>query len=196
MLTFKNFNVADWLSFYRIAVVPVLFFFLWVGDRQTFTWILLISYGTDALDGFLARKFNMSSARGAQLDSLGDQMTFLVSLAGLWIFENAFIRDHLFLITLAFAPYLIQMLLAVTKYGKATAFHTYLAKVSAIIQAVFILYTLFFSPIHSLFYLMIAIGILETLEEIVLIFLYDKWVKDVKGIYWALRDIRFKNKCT
>lgn len=37
---------------------------------------------------------------------------------------------------------------------------------------------------------MIGLGIIETLEEITLIFLYDKWVAGVKGIYWALKDPR------
>ena len=37
---------------------------------------------------------------------------------------------------------------------------------------------------------MIIIGLLETIEEIVLIFLYDNWVTGVKGIYWALKDRR------
>ena len=37
---------------------------------------------------------------------------------------------------------------------------------------------------------MLVIGVLETIEEITLIFMYDIWVKDVKGIYWALRDKR------
>lgn len=37
---------------------------------------------------------------------------------------------------------------------------------------------------------MITFGLLETLEEISLIFMYDNWVADVKGIYWVLRDKR------
>jgi CDP-diacylglycerol--glycerol-3-phosphate 3-phosphatidyltransferase len=37
---------------------------------------------------------------------------------------------------------------------------------------------------------MIGIGILETIEEIALIFMYDNWASDIKGIYWALRDNR------
>ena len=82
------------------------------------------------------------------------------------------------------------MLLAYIKYGKATAFHTYLAKLSAMVQAIFILCLLFFEPVYWLFYFMIAIGVLETIEEITLIFMYDTWVAGVKGIYWALRDKR------
>ena len=82
------------------------------------------------------------------------------------------------------------MIIAYYKYGKATAFHTYLAKLSAIIQSAFILYSLFFHPNYTLFYIMIAFGVLETLEEITLIFMYDNWASDVKGIYWAFRDKR------
>jgi CDP-diacylglycerol--glycerol-3-phosphate 3-phosphatidyltransferase len=191
MRTFiKELNIADWFSFYRILAFPLLAVVLVLDERQWFTWLLLVSYSTDAIDGFLARRLNLSSARGAQLDSIGDQLTLVMGLLGLLIFENAFIRANLLLIALAFIPYLIQMGIAFMKYGKATAFHTYLAKFSAILQAVFILWTLFYGPVYWLFYLMIVIGILETLEEITLIFMYDRWVEDVRGIYWALKDER------
>ncbi|GAL72475.1 hypothetical protein [Jejuia pallidilutea] len=50
MLTFKNFNIADWFSFYRIIAAPFLLALIWYGERQIFTWFLLISYATDAID--------------------------------------------------------------------------------------------------------------------------------------------------
>ncbi|TNF72082.1 MAG: CDP-alcohol phosphatidyltransferase family protein, partial [Bacteroidetes bacterium] len=182
--------IADWFSFYRILAIPFLLAFLLMGNRELFTWFLLVSYSTDAIDGYLARSLKIVSARGSQLDSIGDQATLVVGLFGLLVFENQFIRENFLLIIIAFVPYLIQMAIAFWKYGKTTAFHTYLAKISAILQAVFILWTLFFGPVYWLFYLMIAIGILETIEEISLIFMYETWVEDVKGIYWALRDER------
>ena len=194
MFTFKKYNIADWFSFYRIVAVPLLLALIWLGEREWFTWFLLISYSTDAIDGYLARKLKITSARGSQLDSIGDQLTFIMGLIGLWAFENAFIRQNILLIAIAFLPYILQLLIAIVKYGKATAFHTYLAKSSAILQATFILWTLFFGPVYGLFYAMIVIGILETIEEITLIYMYERWVEDVKGIYWALRDERRGNK--
>lgn len=190
MVTFKNFNIADWFSFYRIAAVPLLLLLLILEERQLFTWFLLISYSTDMIDGFLARKLKIASARGSQLDSLGDQLTFTMGLLGLLIFEFNFIQDNYKLILVAIIPYVIQMIIAFKKYGKATAFHTYLAKISALVQGVFILWFLFFGEVYWLFYVMIIVGILETIEEITLIFLYDNWVDGVKGIYWALKDKR------
>ena len=190
MPNFKEFNIADWFSFYRIFAFPFLLVLILLGEREVFAWLLGLSYATDAIDGFLARKLNISSARGSQLDSYGDQLTLTAGLIGLLVFETAFILENLILIIIAFIPYILQMIIAFRKYGKATAFHTYLAKLSAITQAVFILWLLFFGPVYWLFYTMIAIGVLETVEEITLIFMYDKWVAGVKGIYWAIRDKR------
>ena len=171
MLTFKNFNIADWFSFYRIAAAPFLVALVWFDERLIFSWLLLISYSTDAIDGYLARKLKITSPRGSQLDSFGDQITLIVGL-------------------IAFVPYIIQMLIAYLKYGKATAFHTYLAKLSAVMQSAFILFSLLFYPEYLLFYIMVVIGLLETFEEITLIFMYKNWASDVKGIYWAFRDKR------
>ncbi|MCB0474922.1 MAG: CDP-alcohol phosphatidyltransferase family protein [Flavobacteriaceae bacterium] len=190
MFTFRNFNIADWFSFYRIAAAPVLVLLLWLDQRELFTWLLLLSYCTDAVDGFLARSLKISSAHGAQLDSLGDQITFTIGLLGIARFETGFVKENLILILIVLAPYFIQMLIAFKKYGKATAFHTYLAKLSAVTQAFFILWFLFFGPEYWLFYLTIVLGLLETAEEITLIFMYDNWVANVKGIYWALKDKR------
>lgn len=188
MLTFKNYNVADWFSFYRVAAAPFLLFALWLTEREIFSWLLLISYFTDAVDGFIARKLKITSPRGSQLDSFGDQITFAIGILGLLVFEKEFIIKNLLLIIIVFVPYIVQMVLAYAKYGKASAFHTYLAKLSAILQSIFILWALFFSPDYTLFYIMIAIGLLETAEEITLIFMYDFWASDIKGIYWALKD--------
>ena len=186
----KNLNIADWFSLYRVISLPLLLTLIVLEERIWFSWFLGISYATDAIDGYLARSLKITSARGSQLDSLGDQLTLTVALVGLLIFEGSFIRDNLVLILMAFVPYLAQMVLAFRKYGKATAFHTYLAKISAITQGVFILWLLFFGPVYWLFYLMIALSVLETMEEITLIFMYDHWVSNVRGIYWAMCDER------
>lgn len=190
MLSFKNYNIADWFSFYRVAASPFLLMLIALGQRELFSWFLLISYSTDMIDGFLARRLEITSSRGSQLDSLGDQITLGVAFTGLLVFEQEFIFENYRLILIPFFLYFIQMLLAFKKYGKTTAFHTYLAKASAIVQGVFILWFLFFSPVYWLFYLMIILGVVETVEEIILIFLYPKWVAGVKGVYWAIRDRR------
>ncbi|WGK64034.1 CDP-alcohol phosphatidyltransferase family protein [Croceiramulus getboli] len=136
--------------------------------------VSFFSFLTDAIDGFLARKLKITSPRGSQLDSIGDQITLLLGVVGLYRFETEFIHTHLQLLLIIFIPYGLQMGIAFFKYGKATAFHTYLAKLSALIQATFILWLLFFGPVYWLFYFMLALGVIETVEEIILIFMYDQ----------------------
>lgn len=188
MFTFKNYNIADWFSFYRIVASPLLLVFIWFDMRGVFSSLLLLSYLTDGIDGYLARKLKITSPLGSQLDSFGDQITLIVGLLGLLHFEHVFIKNNLIIILIALVPFIVQMIWAYKKYGKATAFHTYLAKISAIMQSVFILWALFISPNYSLFYIMIALGILETIEEITLIVMHDHWASDIKGIYWVLKD--------
>ena len=190
MLSFKNYNIADWFSFYRIFAAPFLLLIIWSGNRELFSWLLLLSYSTDMIDGFLARKLKITSPRGSQLDSFGDQLTLFVGFIGLLFFEYEFISANYQWILIPFVLYFFQMLIAFRKYGKATAFHTYLAKLSAVVQALFILWLLFFGALYWLFYSMIVIGIIETIEEILLIYLYPNWVAGVKGYFWARRDQR------
>ena len=64
MLTFKNFNIADWFSFYRVAAAPLLLLLIWLNHRELFTWFLLVSYSTDMIDGFLARKLKIRVPEG------------------------------------------------------------------------------------------------------------------------------------
>lgn len=190
MFSLKEFNIADWFSFYRILAIPLLAATLIWGSRDLFTWLLLVSYSTDAIDGQLARRLKISSARGAQLDSIGDQLTLAAGLVGIWVYETAFVREYIWPIGLALTLYLLQMVIAYYKYGKATAFHTYMAKTSALLQGIFVLYALFFEPVTWLFWSVIVMGVLETAEEITLIFMYDTWVKDVKSYFWSLHDPR------
>ena len=117
-------------------------------------------------------------------------LTLAAGLVGIWVYETAFVNEYIWPIGVGLSLYLLQMVLAYYKYGKSTAFHTYMAKTSALLQGIFVLWALFFGPVIWLFWTVIVIGVLETAEEITLIFMYDTWVKDVKSYFWALRDPR------
>ncbi len=79
------------------------------------------------------------------------------------------------------------MVIAFRKYGKTTAFHTYLAKLSALAQGVFILWLLFFGPVYWFFYTMIILGLLETIEEIALDFHVRQMGKGCEGYLLGLK---------
>ncbi|RUA12071.1 MAG: CDP-alcohol phosphatidyltransferase family protein [Flavobacteriia bacterium] len=192
MFNFKEFNIADWFSFYRIMAAPFLILLIILDQRTLFSWFLVISFSTDAIDGFLARTLKITTSRGSFLDSFGDQLTFFAAIIGMLVFEWDFVVGHYKIIIIALIPYFIQTFMAYRKYGKASSFHTYLAKLTAVLQGIFIITLFLIKPVEWLFYLTIAMGLIEIIEEIIMVYMYDQWVNDVRGIWWALKDPRRK----
>lgn len=184
--TLSTFRLPDYLSLFRIFAAVGLLLFAIYDMRIAFSWLLTVGFISDALDGFIARKWTKPTERGAQLDSLGDAVIYFAAAVGvIFFFEPDFFFQHLFWLAVAVGLYLLQLSLAFFRYGKPSSFHTYSAKTAAVVQGIFFVCTGFFEPWEWLFYIAIGITIIETLEEIVLLFVFKEPVTDVKGIYWV-----------
>ncbi len=184
----RKLSTPDWLSLYRSLSAPFLIVLIFMDERMLFAILLLISFLTDALDGFLARRMKIVTQRGAQLDSIGDAITFTVGIIGMVKFETVFVKEQLFLLLFAFGFYILQLSLAYWRYGMPSSFHTYLAKMAAVLQGTFMLWLFFFGVEYWLFYAAVIFSIVETIEEIWLIILFPKWKANVKGLLWVLNE--------
>lgn len=181
-------KAVNFITLYRIVAAPILIILLFVGNYILFKWLLLLSFFTDAIDGFLARKYKGESILGSKLDSLGDDLTVLAALVGVFILRYGFVKEQLFIIIILFSLFFIQLIFSLIRYRKMSSFHTYGAKVAAILQATFLVSLFFFEePIYLLFYLAALTTIVELTEEIILVAILPKWENDVKGLYWVLR---------
>ncbi|WP_300435357.1 CDP-alcohol phosphatidyltransferase family protein [Christiangramia sp.] len=184
-----DFDLPDLLSIFRIILAVILVILAFFHLRTFFSWLLLVGLITDWLDGFLARKNKQTSKHGAQLDSMGDASIFLGAVIGIFLFfETDFFLNYKWLLVGAMALYFFQLGYAYWKFGKSSSFHTYSAKVAAFVQGAFLVCTSFFSPWEWLFFITLSMSILETLEEISLLFIFKKPVTNVKGIYWVLKN--------
>ena len=185
----RSHYIVNGITVYRILAVPVLLWLLFSKHHEVFKWMLAISFLTDAVDGYLARRYQVVSMLGARLDSIGDDLTIAVAITGVFMLNFNFILDELIWIVVLVALSLLQVGLAFARYGKMTAFHTYIAKGAAVVQAAFLLCFFFFSqPSYILFYVTAIITGLDLLEEIVLIYLLPVYRLDVKGVYWVMRE--------
>lgn len=184
-----SYRVINGITIYRIAAVPFLLFFVFTGRVDLFKWFLGISFFTDLIDGYLARKFKVVSALGSTLDSIGDDLTVLAGVIGLFVFKRAFISKEAVLVTVMLVLLLVQNGLAFWRYKKLSSFHTYSAKVAAILQGSFLILIFFLpQPPFLLFYIASAVTILDLIEEIVLVIILPKWTINVKGLYWVLKS--------
>lgn len=181
----QSYYLVNGITVYRLIAAPVLIWLILTGQPDVFKWLLALSFFTDSIDGYLARKYKVVSVLGAKLDSVADDLTVVAGIIGLFVFKPAFIKDVYVWLIVLFALFVIHVTLALVRYGKPTSFHTYLAKIAAVCQGVFLILAFFVpSPLYPLFYLAVVVTALDLIEEIVMILLLPEWEADIKGIYW------------
>ena len=101
------FTIPNYLSFFRLILIPV-YMVIYLNAQVTRDYIiagtiLAISCATDAVDGKIARKFNMITSFGKFLDPLADKLTqfsLLLCMAirypVLWSVFSLFVLKELF----------------------------------------------------------------------------------------------------
>ena len=90
---FTNWNtIPNWLSFLRIALIPV--FTVWFIKNYYIPAfiIMILAAATDAIDGKIARKYNMISNLGKLLDPIADKLSqvaiVIILIIKFWSFEG------------------------------------------------------------------------------------------------------------
>lgn len=76
-------NLPTWLTLFRVLLLPVMvvvFYLPFPGHNITAAVVFLLAAVTDWLDGFLARRMNLTSAFGAFLDPVADKLMVAVTL--------------------------------------------------------------------------------------------------------------------
>lgn len=188
-----GYYIINGITAYRLVASLLLAYLVYTRQVDIFKWMLAISFFTDAIDGFLARWFKVTSVMGARLDSIADDLTILMAVYGVIRLKPEFVQQELVLIIILLALLVIQMVMALVRYGKISSFHTYLAKIAAVLQGGFLILLFFLpEPPLTLFYIASAVTILEITEEMILVVLLPEWKINVHGLYWAIKDKKNK----
>lgn len=91
-------NLPNSLTAFRIAIIPVLvimyLFSSWPMRNEWLTAVFVVAAVTDWLDGYLARKLNLSSPFGAFLDPVADKL--IVSTALVLLVSDTAVLDKAF----------------------------------------------------------------------------------------------------
>lgn len=182
------FYIINSITSYRLVSFPVLILLVIFGRFDIFKWMLGVSFFTDAIDGWLSRKFGVTSVFGSRLDSIGDDLTVLAGIIGVLVLDANFFIERWIYVAALLLLLLVQISIALFRFRKLTSFHTYLAKIAAVAQGLFLL-SFFFLPQYAsvLFVIAAAITALDLIEEIVMALLLPEWKADVKGLFF-LKD--------
>jgi|SRR5688572_23497102 len=177
------------ITLYRLISAPVLLLLASQNLLVWFRWLMALSFFTDAIDGPLSRKYNVTSVFGARLDSVADDATVFMSMVALWIINPEFVLTHWIPLAIVFSLFGLQTLVAWVAYKRVTSFHTNMAKMAAVAQAIFFILIFFrIEPIEFSFYTAVILTSVQLVEEIILVLVLPQWKANVKGLYWVLSN--------
>lgn len=96
-------NLPNYISLARLLSAPIGIWFILNGNLADAFWLFLIAGASDAIDGFVAKRFNSRSELGALLDPIADKalivsMVVTLGLAGYlpnWLVILIVFRDVL-----------------------------------------------------------------------------------------------------
>jgi CDP-diacylglycerol--glycerol-3-phosphate 3-phosphatidyltransferase len=183
MLTLPNV-----LSGLRLALAPTLLVLAWQGYALAFLVCATVSLSSDLIDGFLARRFGQASELGAKLDSWGDLATYAILPFCVWWLWPELIWREAFTVAVAIFAFVAPTAIGLIKFGRFTSYHTWGAKVSAVLFGPSLLVFLLLGWPWA-FRFATAIFLLAELEEIAITAVLPEWRADVRSIVHARRFV-------
>ena len=162
-------NAANLLTLLRIVIVPFFVFFIKFDNNQTCKLIALVLFIvaclTDAIDGKIARKFNLVTNFGKFFDPLADK---ILVTAAMVCFVELNLMDSTYLIIILFREFLVTSLRISTMLKNKVIAANFLGKIKTVLQTfatllVLFCYTFCFDGIFNILaYVSIVLATLAT----------------------------------
>jgi len=183
-------TIPNLITSYRLLMVPVILYFVISGQEKLFAIFLVINLLSDIIDGYIARRFKMTSEIGAKLDSFADNFNYVLAFIGLFIFKMDDLRPHLVSFIIFTGMLVLTVIVPLIKFRKFPSFHLYTTKIGGYIQGFFFVCLFTVGFITPFYYLMIVWGIIGAIECITIDMLIPEMRSNVKGLYWVLKERR------
>jgi len=181
-------TLPNLLSTLRLALAPVLLVLAWTGRPTAFLAVLVVALASDACDGFLARRLRQATALGTRLDSWGDLAIYtLVPLCAWWLWPDL-LRREAPVVAAAVAAYALPIAIGALRYGRLTSYHTWGAKLSAVLLGTSALLLFAGGPALP-FRIATCVLVLAELEEIAITATLPVWRANVPT-WWHARRLR------
>lgn len=179
-------SIPNALSVIRLACVPVLIWLAWSERPHWFLALLVFAFATDAIDGYIARRFNQKTALGAKLDSYADAAIYLTLAASVFRLWPDTVATEKLYILLIVASVVVPTAAGLVKFRAFTSYHTWLTKLAAGCTAATTLILLLGGPAWP-FRIASLLCVLAALEEILITVYLPNPKSNVKSL-WHLKN--------
>jgi len=194
MLSFIYHNLPNIVSTIRILMAPVLLYLAINNQAVIYIVALLFTEFTDVLDGYLARRMNLVSQLGAQLDSWGDFFVYSTMAISAWLLWPDIIVGEQAYIILIILCFTVPVLVGLIKFRKLTSYHTLSVKVA--VAVTFVAYILLFTGLLNWPVKVAAACCFYAGIEQILITIFSRQAKtvDIKSIWHVLKENRSESR--
>jgi len=187
-------TVPNILSLYRLLSFPVVLLLIFSGYYNLFVFFMWLNLTTDILDGWIARRLKQVSETGAKLDGLADTATYILGLTGMVVYKWVDLQPFARLFYIFIGLFIISRLFSLLKLGRFYGFQTYTGKAAGYIHGSFFLVLFIFGFYKWYYLLMIVSGFIVFVENMLITIYLDQPRSNVRGIWWVLKDHKFRQR--
>lgn len=187
----ENINgVLTWpnlLSCFRFIAAPVLGLLAWHGMWEAYLAVLILSFLSDALDGFIARLLKQESALGARLDTAGDVVMYATIPVTAWWLWPDIMRQEAPFIMAVIASSALSAIIGMLKFRVFPTYHTWGVKLAAAVAAI-TAFVMFVGGPTWPFRLATLICLLASIEQIAITIVLHESRSNVRSLWHVLTD--------
>jgi phosphatidylglycerophosphate synthase len=155
------------ISAFRLALLAPLWALALTGHAFWVGIGLLVAGVSDVADGLLARRLGVTSARGAQLDSLSDQAVAVSGIIWLIMLAPAVVALYFQPLLFLLAVWLLFLLVGLLKFRRLANLHLWTGKAAAFLMYAFLVCALLLGevpgPLFQAMFLVTLVSLVEGL---------------------------------
>jgi CDP-diacylglycerol--glycerol-3-phosphate 3-phosphatidyltransferase len=181
-------NIPILLILFRLLLAPVILGLAYfIGENAKITIVILMYLGliSDILDGIIARKQNISSAKLRRMDSQTDMIFWLSIGFSTWILYPKLISDNSTVIWMILGMEIACYVISLIKFKKETCTHAFLSKLWGITLLIAFTSLIGFNHAGIPFALAIIMGLISHIDRILITLILPKWTHDIPSAYHA-----------
>lgn len=176
------------LILYRFLIGPVLLVDAYDGSTgPLFIFGLISGFGSDLLDGIIARRTGTVTAELREWDGRVDVWFIAWIAVCIWFTYPKIIIAHRIPLLIVLICQVIAWLIDLTKYRRFSNYHTYSAKVWGVTILIAFMFMFGFGSVGFTLWLASLAGVICSLEEILITLALPAWTYDVPSIFHAMK---------
>jgi len=171
--------------FLLAPVILVLAYFVGESSKPVILVLMYLGLISDILDGIIARKQNISTAKLRRLDSQTDMIFWLSIGFATWILYPKLISDNSIAIWTILTMEISVYVISISKFGRETCTHAFLSKLWGLTLLIAFTSLIGFNYAGIPFLVAIIMGLISHVDRILITLILTKWTHDIPSAYHA-----------